>query len=182
MAFPADDALRRRGRIRGRAPRRFAKTSSLDPLPNHRRRPCGGSGQGGCADDSLARCKIATRRRTLGDKLHALIGQFPFEPKVSFPARLGFGRDDGNDQGAFADLPADVGVPGIAALQFALMAIFPTMMTGNVIAARRAIEKRARLVQGLRPLLSFGQGLSVRWNFRGFMPVRPTQSFRSNTL
>jgi hypothetical protein len=51
----------------------------------------------------------------------ALVGKVPLQPEIPFGSGFGILRNDGNEQPAFVDLPANLVIPGISASQFALV-------------------------------------------------------------
>lgn len=60
-------------------------------------------------------------RLALGHEVRAVLGQFPFEAEVAFEPRLGVGGDDGHEERAVGDLPADFAIPRVATAQLALV-------------------------------------------------------------
>ena len=57
----------------------------------------------------------------VGHQVRAVDREFPFQPEVTFAARLRVPRDDRDEERAFLDLLADRGIPRVAAAQLALI-------------------------------------------------------------
>jgi hypothetical protein len=61
------------------------------------------------------------KRSAVGSIMGAIDAEFPLTPEISFLASLRGRRDDGNEERAIVDLPADLPVPGISAPQLTLI-------------------------------------------------------------
>ena len=88
----------------------------------------------------------------------ALDAQFPFPPKIPLGPALRVDRDDRHEERALLDLPADLRVPRVAAMQLAL--IEPDLQTERPERIGNA-ARRVRVVPGIAEKNSAWR---IRWH------------------